>query len=655
MRRPRSKLEVSTFPFLAVLLCAMGSLMLLLFIMDRRAKIAARYRVTEELQTRQARTEAEEEARKADWEKAKQQLHRSLQQQHAQLLAESKGIQQNVDETSKKLGLVQTRHGDLEQQINGETAKVGVLLLEIESFRAGLQQADKKETMSKAELLEAARELGELERAFQQLKALKEREKQVHSVVPYRGKRGDMRPPIYVECVRDGALFHPEKTLLRAWDFTPAAIRGEVERRFGPLAVQKLTKEKRSSLSEEAKGPYVLFLVRPDGIGNYYKAQSALKGYQLDFGYELVDEGWSLDFGGETQAKNAPPSRINVPWKKDDEAKPIVAMKSSVGEPGTSLAQGTGALPSGTGNVMADKPGPPSLFPRETSASIGIGNAGLPILPPPDPPTGFSGAASSGSGAPPTIGNLSSGGPNTGMPIRPPTFVPILKGPSLVPIASAGGATGPSNSGTPNGSGPTSNSAGAGSLNETSQRVNPTGVGAPNGSGKTANPAGEATAPTGNLVNPPTPGTSDAGKRPIGSPDASGTPGEANGDSYVKPLPTFGADTRKKPIAASPLSRLLGNKEFIITIDCRNDSVTVNPSGLTYRWTTSNLQTTDKALIDTVTTLIARRQASVRPGEPSYRPQIRFHVSSEGLRSYYHVYPLLEHLRVPMTRENVEE
>ena len=44
MRRPRSKLQVSTFPFLAVLLCAMGSLLLFLFIMDRRAKIVERNR-----------------------------------------------------------------------------------------------------------------------------------------------------------------------------------------------------------------------------------------------------------------------------------------------------------------------------------------------------------------------------------------------------------------------------------------------------------------------------------------------------------------------------------------------------------------------------------------------------------------------------------
>ena len=44
MRRRRAKLEVSTFPFLAVLLCAMGSLILLLLVIDRRGKAVARFK-----------------------------------------------------------------------------------------------------------------------------------------------------------------------------------------------------------------------------------------------------------------------------------------------------------------------------------------------------------------------------------------------------------------------------------------------------------------------------------------------------------------------------------------------------------------------------------------------------------------------------------
>jgi hypothetical protein len=36
--RKRKKLEVSTFPFLAVLLCTMGSLILLLLVIDKQVK-----------------------------------------------------------------------------------------------------------------------------------------------------------------------------------------------------------------------------------------------------------------------------------------------------------------------------------------------------------------------------------------------------------------------------------------------------------------------------------------------------------------------------------------------------------------------------------------------------------------------------------------
>jgi hypothetical protein len=76
---------------------------------------------------------------------------------------------------------------------------------------------------------------------------------------------------------------------------------------------------------------------------------------------------------------------------------------------------------------------------------------------------------------------------------------------------------------------------------------------------------------------------------------------------------------------------------------------------LIYRWTAANGSETDAALVQTVTNLIARRQASVRPGEPPYRPIICFRVAPDGLRTYLRAYPLLERLNVAMTRENVVE
>ena len=53
MRRRRKHLEVSTFPFLAVLLCTMGSLILVLLAMDGKARKAALARSQEKALERQ--------------------------------------------------------------------------------------------------------------------------------------------------------------------------------------------------------------------------------------------------------------------------------------------------------------------------------------------------------------------------------------------------------------------------------------------------------------------------------------------------------------------------------------------------------------------------------------------------------------------------
>src|ERR1043165_4311494 len=117
MRRPRSKLEVSTFPFLAVLLCVMGSLLLFLFIMDRRAKLAAQQRAAEDRQAREAlsfarkvETQAEKDKRQAEWESAREKLRQTLLQQEQLVVAESQALQKKLDAANKNLALVQSRY-----------------------------------------------------------------------------------------------------------------------------------------------------------------------------------------------------------------------------------------------------------------------------------------------------------------------------------------------------------------------------------------------------------------------------------------------------------------------------------------------------------------------------------------------------------------
>jgi hypothetical protein len=110
--------------------------------------------------------------------------------------------------------------------------------------------------------------------------------------------------------------------------------------------------------------------------------------------------------------------------------------------------------------------------------------------------------------------------------------------------------------------------------------------------------------------------------------------------------------SREPRSAPSPLSRILGNRDLVIILECTAEGVRLRNE--LHSLSSLADATTDHALCQAIEQLIARRQAVVRPGETPYRPTIRFQIRPDGLRSYYMVYPLLERLRIPMTRENLE-
>src|SRR5262245_56527615 len=93
MRRRPQRLQVTTFPFLAVLLCAMGSLILFLLVMDRRAKIVARAKALEAAQLAAAEKDKKIEENKDEWERQRQTGHELLARQQAELVGQLGQIQ----------------------------------------------------------------------------------------------------------------------------------------------------------------------------------------------------------------------------------------------------------------------------------------------------------------------------------------------------------------------------------------------------------------------------------------------------------------------------------------------------------------------------------------------------------------------------------
>jgi hypothetical protein len=521
MRRPRSKLQVSTFPFLAVLLGAMGSLIFLLLIMDRRAKIVARNKAREIYETRQAaQRQAHDEARnarQAAWEQQRLELHEALAREQTQV----RGQMQEVAGQLTSLASV-SEQGEVQRQklldaITHEQTTLQAARRALQDRQSTLLKSAQLEETTRAEHARLSRELLELQQLADALKRMQGQERPSYSLVPYRGQRGASRMPIYVECTRDGLQFLPEHKRFGGPDLDVPGFRAEVERRHGPLA--KHQRNADPFRTPESDKPYVLFLVRPDGVLTYSLAQSALRGYEIDYGYELVDADWSL----------------RVPSTEE-------FAKLLVSEPQAPSRQA-----------------PTARGPGKGDAQVGPGAVSL--------------------GAP------------------APLLVPPSEG---APTSPQGG--------------------------------------------------------TANLEFRP------SGERPRASPAPTEPPADMDqtftasteGSALERLAPPRAATAKKA--SPLPVQPVMGNRELIINLACYADGVVITPGGAAFNWTAAaNARQVNEALVQTVRELIARRQATVRPGETPHRVVLRFVVHREGLRTMFRAYPLLESLRLPMVREDVEE
>ena len=92
----------------------------------------------------------------------------------------------------------------------------------------------------------------------------------------------------------------------------------------------------------------------------------------------------------------------------------------------------------------------------------------------------------------------------------------------------------------------------------------------------------------------------------------------------------------------------------MIYIECRADSLVLYPSRQEIFLKDLGGSATNNPLLVAVQQMISRRQAGLRPEDPPYRPQVRFLLRPENLRTLHAAYPALEALPVPKTRQNLE-
>ena len=154
----------------------------------------------------------------------------------------------------------------------------------------------------------------------------------------------------------------------------------------------------------------------------------------------------------------------------------------------------------------------------------------------------------------------------------------------------------------------------------------------------------------GNAKNPGSGSPSNLGEPNSGGgrPRAPGDPEDGDPGPRVGNSPFLPAEKQRSGPRLPALGRLTGNRDFVLTVECFDNKVVLTPPGRTF-----DLNTPDAVaqVTNLIKNLVDRRQASVRPGEPPYRPLLHFRVQADGRRTYYAVYPRLAEFGFPMSRE----
>lgn len=267
----------SLFPFLAVLVCTMGALIVLLVLVVQQARVYA---------TSVAESRAEDESALQE-ELEKQKLEQDdyewqrevFEQQRAELAAR----------------LSERRHelSHLEDHIRRLEEKWTQLQSQAEQFQklGGEKHASTEQTVAELQQLRAA--IDAASRRLNEARKEAATRLQTFAIVPYDGVNGTKRRPIYIECSEEGITIQPEGIVLR---------RGDLEGPLGPGnpldAALRATREHWARQGDTATNgePYPLLIVRPNGTLAYNYAREALKAWDEEFGYELIDAEMQLEY-----------------------------------------------------------------------------------------------------------------------------------------------------------------------------------------------------------------------------------------------------------------------------------------------------------------------------------------------------------------------
>jgi hypothetical protein len=303
MARRHHNNSISLFPFLAVLVCAMGSLILLLLVMTRKIRQDQYVENNAVVESAASEVDTELAARIAALEKqiSSAELNLNSLQENAQAYRSS------VDESQVRITDLESELARLREKLKGTDAgavPVAESLAETRKLKAEevallrqLKDTEKRLLSKQQQLAKAQDASNEASLALQEkhsdLLKLRDQVDEARSnlakvsgtstLLEFSNPTGTERTPIVVDVSGKGFEIYPNGIQI-----TPADMEG-FPVRDNPFLAAILTIHQHRSKGSVTGAPYVLLLVRPDGALPFYGAQRILTESNIHYGYELLE------------------------------------------------------------------------------------------------------------------------------------------------------------------------------------------------------------------------------------------------------------------------------------------------------------------------------------------------------------------------------
>ena len=328
MARRHHNNSISLFPFLAVLVCAMGSLILLLLVMTRKMRQDQYVEQTAVVESAASEVDAELAARIAALEKQISSAELNLNS----LQANAQAHRSSVDESQVRITDLETELAQLQEKLKGTDADavpVAESMAESRKLKAEevallrqLKDTEKRLLSKQQQLANAQDASNEASLALQEkhsdLLKLRDQVDEARSslakvsgtstLLEFSNPTGTERTPIVVDVSGKGFEIYPNGIQITQADMEGFPVRDN------PFLAAILTIHQHRSKGSVTGAPYVLLLVRPDGALPFYGAQRILMESNIHYGYELLDAKDSVVSGA--------PDTTEVPLVKNsiDEA-----------------------------------------------------------------------------------------------------------------------------------------------------------------------------------------------------------------------------------------------------------------------------------------------------------------------------------------------